>query len=197
MTISSIEEINTPRLILRQWQESDKIHFARLNADQEVMKFFPRKLTAEESGAMADRIRVGIDEKGWGFWAVELKSENQFIGFIGVNQPMYNLPFSPCIEIGWRLARQYWGSGLATEGARAALNIAFSKLEFDEIVSFTPLINIPSISVMKKLGMTDSNQNFIHPQVPEDSSLSEHVLYKITKDEWNHLADDNQYESIR
>lgn len=173
--------IETNRLKLRQWQPSDYAPFAKLNSDSEVMKYFPSTLSEEESNALAQRLESTIDLNGWGFWAVEHKSSNQFIGFVGINSPTADLPFKPCIEIGWRLAKPFWRKGYATEAAQESLKFAFSYLNLTEVVSFTPVHNQPSQAVMKKLGMYDAKQNFIHPSVPDGNVLQEHVLFKISK----------------
>lgn len=130
--------------------------------------------------------RERISERGWGFWATELKATEEFIGFIGIEEPNIDLPFEPCMEIGWRLAYEYWGKGYATEGAVAALRFAFQVLRKDEIVSFTVVQNARSEAVMRKLGMHRSPSTFEHPNVPEDSGLKTHCLYTITRKEWKH-----------
>jgi len=176
--------IETQRLILRQWQQGDYAEFAKLTASTVVMKYFPRTLTAEQSADGIEKSKSSIKNKGFGFWAVELKQTKEFIGFIGINDPGDSLPFSPCVEIGWRLAQKYWGQGLASEGARASLQFAFTELGLSEIVSFTPVLNRNSEKVMKRIGMTNTTQNFIHPGLNNDHKLAEHLLYKITLDQW-------------
>lgn len=123
-----------------------------------------------------------ISNQGWGFWAVELKSTNSFIGFVGLHQADVELPFSPCVEIGWRLSKKYWNNGYATEAGRAALKFAFEILKLNQVVSFTSLKNKRSQAVMQRLNMINTNQNFEHPKLPIGHQLREHVLYKITKD---------------
>lgn len=172
--------LETERLILREWKESDLEPFYRLNSDPEVMAFFPARLTKSESDVLATEIQRRISDNGWGFWAVELKSEQQFIGLTGLNVPTIDLPFNPCIEVGWRLARKYWGYGYAQEGARKAMEFAFDVLSCEELVSFTSLLNKRSELVMQRLGMVNTGNNFFHPGVPSDSPLSEHVLYRMT-----------------
>jgi len=148
------------------------------------MEFYPNILTELESNSLAEKFYNLILEQGWGFWAVELKSNKQFIGFVGLNKPDAVLPFSPCVEIGWRLAKNYWGKGYATEAAKAVLKYAFETLQLDEVVSFTSIHNIKSKSVMEKLHMINTMQNFDHPNIPAEHKLKEHVLYKITKAQW-------------
>ena len=179
-----IGSIATERLILRQWKESDLFPFYRLNSDPEVMKFFPALLSREESDEFASEIRLRIEENGWGLWAVEERKSKKFIGFVGLNQPIIELPFSPCIEVGWRLAKEYWGKGYATEAGEKALEYAFVILAVNEVVSFTAAINSRSESVMQRLGLANSHSNFNHPAVPPHSQLCEHVLYKISLEQW-------------
>ncbi|MCE3233645.1 MAG: rimL [Rickettsiaceae bacterium] len=171
--------IQTPRLILRHWKESDLLPFAALNADPEVMRFFPSTLTKEESDAMAERIKASFTQDGFGLWAAELKEEGQFIGFIGLNRPSFEAHFTPCVEISWRLAKEYWNKGYATEGAKAALEYGFNKLDLHEIVSFTAVINTPSRRVMEKIGMKREPQDdFDHPKLSDGNPLLRHVLYR-------------------
>lgn len=181
-------DLTTNRLRLRQWQDSDYAAFAELNADAEVMKYFPDTLSREQSDALIQRVSAGIRKNGWGFWAVEIKHTGRFIGFVGLNTPSAPLPFNPCVEIGWRLARQHWRNGYATEAAKYALHFAFDTLNLNEVVSFTPVLNTPSQKVMQKIGMTNTGQNFTHPNVPAGNQLEEHVLYKITRSAWNKCA---------
>ena len=176
--------LETKRLVLRQWQATDLPAFAVLNADPEVMRYFPKPLSRAESDAMAHKCQALIAAKGWGFWAAALKSTGHFIGLVGLHQPQADLPFAPCIEVGWRLQQQYWGHGYATEAASAALAFAFETLTEDAVVAFTTVENKRSRAVMTRLGFTDTQQNFMHPDLPEDHVLAEHVLYKLTKADW-------------
>lgn len=179
-----ISQLETARLVLRQWKKSDFPDFALLNSDPEVMEYFPNTLSKSESDSMAERCKSLISERGWGFWVAELKENSRFLGFVGLHQPKDTLPFSPCVEIGWRLSKQYWGKGYATEAANRSLLYAFEDLQFDEVVSFTPDSNSRSRAVMERLGMVNSGQNFKHPDIPKNHPLSLHVLYKITNTEW-------------
>jgi RimJ/RimL family protein N-acetyltransferase len=168
-------------LVLRRWQPGDIEPFASLNADPRVMEFFPATLSRSESEAMILEIEKRIDKLGAGLWAVELKENKEFIGFIGLNVPDYPLPFSPCVEIGWRLAFDYWGKGYAQEGARASLAFGFEQLGLREIVSFTTAGNLRSRRVMERIGMTyDPSGDFDHPRLPERHPLLRHVLYRKT-----------------
>ena len=144
------------------------------------MQYFPAPLNTQQSNQLAEKISTRLDDQGWGFWAAELKNTAQFMGFVGLNNPTYSLPVSPCMEIGWRLARPYWGLGYATEAARAALQFGFNQLNVDKIYAFASVANTRSINVMLRLGMTDTHKNFEHPIIPAGHTLSEHVLYKIT-----------------
>lgn len=174
-------EIATPRLRLRRWKPGDREPFARLNADAQVMRFFPKTLSPAESDEMAERIERGFALRGFGFYAVELRESESFIGFIGLSVPAFEAHFTPCVEIGWRLAEQHWNRGLATEGARAAVAHAFEKLKIRELVAFTAEQNAPSRRVMEKLGMTrDPADDFDHPVLPEGHALRRHVLYRLS-----------------
>jgi RimJ/RimL family protein N-acetyltransferase len=178
--MTELIEPTTARLVLRQWRSSDRSPFAALNADPRVMEFFPSPLTREQSDAMADRCESLIDERGWGLWAVELKADRSFIGFVGLHIPDARLPFAPCTEIGWRLAFDYWGHGFATEAAREALRAGFEVLGLEEIVSFTVVANSRSRAVMERLGMKESG-SFEHPSLPVGHSLREHCLYRLRR----------------
>jgi len=182
--MTSLIEIQTERLFLRQWRREDRKPFAAMNADPEVMRYFPATLTHEQSDAMADRCQMSLEKRGWGLWAVELKAERSFIGFVGLSIPVANLPFMPCVEIVWRLASSAWGKGFATEAGRAALRVAFVDLQLAEIVSFTSVINTRSRAVMERLGMKEDNQTFEHPGVPIGNLLREHCLYRLSFEEW-------------
>jgi RimJ/RimL family protein N-acetyltransferase len=179
--------LSTPRLLLRQWRDADLDAFAALNADARVMAHFPSTIERCASDAMALRCRDLIDERGWGFWAAELKADGSFIGFIGLHVPAPDLPFSPCVEIGWRLAFRYWGQGYASEGAREALRFGFQWLRLEEIVAFTALTNMRSQAVMRRIGMQDRGERFAHPALPEGHALREHYLMRLTRREWEGL----------
>jgi RimJ/RimL family protein N-acetyltransferase len=177
--------LETGRLILRQWKRSDYAPYAALNADRVVMAFFTSTFTRRESNVMVSYLHGLISRRGWGVWAVERKSDGAFIGSVGLHVPRTRLPFSPCVEVGWRLAQAYWGQGYATEAASASLRFGFEVLDLPEIVAFTPLLNTRSVAVMQRLGMkTDPADNFAYPDVPAVSPLSEHCLYRITREMW-------------
>ncbi len=159
-----------------------------MNADPRVMEHMPALLTREESDRMAARITVGFEENAFGPWAVEVPGGAPFIGYTGLSVPSFDAPFTPCVEVGWRLAHQSWGAGYATEAARAAINDGFERLELDEIVAFTVLANRRSWRVMEKLGMhRDEADDFDHPRLPEGHALRRHVLYRVTRVEWGRL----------
>ena len=189
-------EIETPRLVLRQWRQPDREPYAALNADPAVMEFFPAPLDRAASDAMVDAWREQIDKRGWSNWAVEVRATAQFIGFVGLTVPRRVLPFSPCVEIGWRLARAHWGQGYATEGARAALRAGFERFGLDEVVSFTALLNLRSRAVMERIGMRDAEQDFDHPAVPEGHRLRPHCLYRISRDEWRTIAASEAHRGV-
>lgn len=182
--MSKVIEIQTRRLRLRQWRNSDWPLFAALNADSEVMAFYPHPLEASESNALAEKFTALIAMKGWGFWAVERIEDGEYIGFVGLNEPSYELPVSPCVEIGWRLAKPYWGHGYATEAGVASLFVAFERLALTEIFSFTSVGNRNSRAVMQRLNMVNTHHNFSHPMIPDNHPLQEHVLYRIDKQGW-------------
>jgi RimJ/RimL family protein N-acetyltransferase len=172
--------LHTDRLILRQWRDADLEPFAALNADPRVREYFPSCLTRAESDASAQKIRAAFDARGYGLWAVEVPGGAPFIGFIGLAEPSFTAPFTPCVEIGWRIAHAAWGRGYATEGARAALACAFERLDLAELVSMTTPGNLRSRHVMEKLGMRrDPTDDFDHPNLPPRSPLRRHVLYRL------------------
>ena len=169
-------------MLLRQWEARDREPFARLNADPRVMEFMPACLTAEQSDAMINRIEAHFHEHGFGLYAAELTSERRLIGFVGLFVPRFQAHFTPCVEIGWRLAAEHWGQGLATEGARAVVRYAFEMLGLPEIVSFTVPANVRSRRVMEKIGMTrNPDDDFDHPNLPEGHPLRRHVLYRLNR----------------
>lgn len=174
--------LETERLVLRAWREEDREPFAALNADPRVMEYMPGCLSRQESDALANRIAAHFQQHGFGLFAAELRHTRKFVGFIGLSVPLFQAHFTPCIEIGWRLAAEYWNNGLATEGARAAVRYAFNTLHLDELVSFTVAGNAASRRVMEKIGMTrDPAGDFDHPNLPEGHPLRTHVLYRLAR----------------
>ena len=174
--------LKTDRLLLREWRESDKPAFARMNADLRVMEFFPAPLTRAESDQLFARIQSHLRQHGFGLYAAELLGTGSFLGFIGLATPSFQSTFTPCVEIGWRLTADSWGQGLATEGAREVARYAFDDLGLGELVSFTVAANARSRRVMEKLGMThDAADDFEHPRLPEGHPLRRHVLYRLRR----------------
>jgi RimJ/RimL family protein N-acetyltransferase len=235
--------LTTQRLILRPWRETDWDGFARLNADPAVMEFMPRCLSRDESDAIAARYQAGIEARGWGFWAVEVKGADDrargesavtasgadaagagesdssmpgvdargesnvaaaigkssvaspdgavvgattprpaFIGFVGLSVPRFVAHFTPCVEIGWRLSKEHWGNGYASEAATACLRFGFEKLTLKQIVAFTVPLNKRSIGVMERIGMSrNPADDFDHPNLPPGDRLRRHVLYRMNR----------------
>jgi RimJ/RimL family protein N-acetyltransferase len=182
--VDAIEGIRTDRLLLRPWRTEDLPAFAAMNADPKVMEHFPAALSKEESESAMARIVSHFATHGFGFWAVEVPGRAPFIGFIGLSIPRFVAHFTPCVEIGWRLAQEHWGRGYATEGARAALLDGFNRLDLDQIVSFSVPTNLRSRRVMEKLGMhTAPDDDFDHPLVPARHRLRRHLLYRLSRTE--------------
>lgn len=173
--------LQTDRLLLRPWRDEDLPAFAALNGDPEVMEFMPRLLSRAESDAFADRIRRRIEAEGWGLWALDVPGVAPFAGYVGLSVPSFEAPFTPSVEIGWRLARACWGRGYATEAARLAVDHGFCALGLEEIVSFTYEGNMRSRAVMQRLGMRhDASGDFDHPALP-GHWLQRHVLYRLPR----------------
>jgi RimJ/RimL family protein N-acetyltransferase len=174
------QELHTDRLILRRWRVEDRLPFAALNADPRVMQYFPAILSRDESDARVERIEAHFRDHGYGLWAVEIPGLTPFAGFIGLAVPAFQAHFTPCVEVGWRLAADFWECGYSTEGARAALQFGFQHLGLSEIVSYTVLVNQRSRRVMQKLSMTRRpDDDFDHPLLPAGHALRRHVLYRI------------------
>ena len=174
--------LRTERLLLRRWRPEDSEPFARLNADPQVMEYFPATLTRAQSDELIERIEDSFRSDGFGLWAVEMPGEIELAGFVGlINQKSEQLPFAPAVEVGWRLSRESWGRGIATEAARASVAFGFGELGLEEIVSFTTVANTRSRAVMERLGMRrDPAEDFIHPSLEPDHPLAPHVLYRVT-----------------
>lgn len=174
------DTIKTERFLLRRWRDSDRLPFQQMNSDPRVMEFFPALLSPAESDALVDRAHANFDHHGFGPFAVELLENQFFIGFIGLSIPNFDATFMPAVEVGWRLAFDSWGRGLATEGARAVVNYGFEELGLDGLVSFTVPGNLRSRRVMEKIGMTHNpNDDFDHPNLPEGHPMRRHVLYRL------------------
>jgi len=175
-----IGPLRTERLLLRQWREADIAPFAAMNADPKVMEFFPSLRTANETRDLVDRLTASFAADRMGFWALELPGEAPFIGFTGIMRVAFPAPFTPAVEIGWRLAPRFWGMGLATEAARASLADGFGRCGLREIVSLAVPANTRSRAVMDRIGMAhDPDGDFDHPDIPAGHEFQRHVLYRI------------------
>jgi ribosomal-protein-alanine N-acetyltransferase len=181
-------ELQTERLLLRRWRESDREAFAGLNADPLVMEHFPALLSAAESDFVLEQIEAGFRANGFGIWCVE-RSDGTFLGLTGLSVVPFNDHFTPAVEVGWRLLPSAWGHGYATEAAQASLSFGFEQVGLGEIVSFASVGNARSIAVMARLGMhRDPDGDFTHPLMDSTHRLAPHVLYRLSADEWSATA---------
>jgi RimJ/RimL family protein N-acetyltransferase len=172
--------LTSGRICLRRWREEDRQAFAAMNCDARVMEFFPGRLNRRESDALLDRIEKHFGEHDYGLWAIEVAGVAPFIGFAGLAVARFSAPFTPCVEVGWRMAFEHWGHGYATQAARLALGYGFGTLALSKVVSFTSAGNHRSRAVMKRLGMRrDPAADFDHPSLPEGHALRRHVLYQL------------------
>ena len=172
--------LSSGRVCLRRWRDEDREAFAAMNSDARVMEFFRGRLSRVESDAMVDRIQKHFSEHDFGLWAIELPGVAPFIGFAGFDVARFSAPFTPCVEVGWRLAFEHWGHGYATEAARLALGFGFGTLALSDVVSFTSATNHRSRAVMERLGMRrDPVEDFDYPSFPEGHPLRRHVLYRL------------------
>jgi RimJ/RimL family protein N-acetyltransferase len=186
--------IETDRLLLRPWREADREPWAAMNADRQVREFFPGTLTREQSDASLDALNGHIISHGYGFWALEDRASGEFLGFTGLLNTSFPAPFTPCVEIGWRLVRHAWSKGYATEAALASLDHGFQRLGLASIVSFAVVANARSRRVMERIGMRRiPDGDFDHPNIPAGDPLRRHVLYRITAAEH---AKRNQTRSV-
>lgn len=177
----NFDEVRTERLLLRRWRDSDRAPFAELNADPEVMRYFPAPLDRAASDRSVDRIEQRLEEQGFGLWALEVLADGEFIGFTGLNPMPEGIPGAGGQEVGWRLARHAWHHGYATEAARAALDVGLVQLGLPVIWSMTAVLNRPSEAVMQRLGMVRDG-TFDHPGIEAGHPLRPHVLYRIGAD---------------
>jgi ribosomal-protein-alanine N-acetyltransferase len=185
MTGPTIPELETDRLALRSWRDADREPFAELNADPRVAEFLGPPLDRAASDALVHRIVARWASDGHGLWVVERRADGAFLGFVGLAAPTFEAAFTPCIEVGWRIAAPHWGHGYATEAARAALRFGYEECDLPEIVSFTTVANVRSRAVMERLGMTrDPADDFDHPRLAEGNPLRPHVLYRLPRDVW-------------
>jgi RimJ/RimL family protein N-acetyltransferase len=185
MEVTAVPVLTTERLVLRGWTDADKVAFAAMNADPRVMELFPSVLTADESDALIARTMEAFREVGFGLWAVERRRDRALLGFVGLAAPVWEAAFTPCVEIGWRLAFDAWGHGYATEAGRAVLEFAFERLGLTQVVSFAMVANRRSRAVMERLGMShDAADDFDHPRLAAGHPLRRHVLYRLSADRW-------------
>ncbi|MBD1228909.1 GNAT family N-acetyltransferase [Xenorhabdus griffiniae] len=180
-----VVELETERLRLRAWKAEDREPFFRLSSNPDVMEFFPDILTKTQSDTFIDNcIRKFEMQGGWGLWAVELKQNGEFIGSVGLNVPNIKFPFSPFVEIGWRLDKPFWRQGYTCEAARRIFDFAFTEIGLEEVVAFTTISNYRSENVMKKLGMVRDEKTFLHPGLEKNHPLREHVLYRLRRSDF-------------
>lgn len=176
-------ELETPRLRLRGWQDSDLTPLTQMCADPRVMRYFPALFSRDDCAAAMARCRIHFARHGFGFWALERKDDGRFIGMAGLAWSRLQQPFCPAVEIGWRLASDQWRQGLAREAAEAALDYAFERLQLAEVVAYTAALNEPSRGLMEALGMQhEPQEDFEHPGVAEGHPLRPHVLYRMRRD---------------
>jgi 3-dehydroquinate dehydratase / shikimate dehydrogenase len=180
--VARVPTIETPRLRLRDWRDSDVEAWVRLNANPRVTEFFHKRYTRVDCEASAAVIREQLERNGFGWWAVEVRGGAAFAGVIALQVVPFEAPFTPANEIGWRFAFEHWGRGYATEGARAALDYAFDELHWPEVVAFTAASNRRSRRVMERVGMThDPTDDFDHPKIEPSHPLRRHVLYRARR----------------
>lgn len=174
--------IETDRLILRTWKDKDIKPYFLINQDPKVIEFLGGALTMEQVQDFIKAQNIQYQERNYALWAAELKESGEMIGFIGLHYVDWEAHFTPAIEIGWRLGSQYWGNGYATEGAKACLSYGFNKIGLREIIAITVPANVRSRRVMEKLGLKrDMGDDFVHPELPHDHHLSQHVLYRLAR----------------
>jgi RimJ/RimL family protein N-acetyltransferase len=174
------DHVRTDRLLMRRWRDSDRGLFAAMNADVEVMRYFPGLMTATDSDAFVDRIEARFETQGFGLWALELVETGEFLGYTGLNPMPDGVPGAGGMEIGWRLKRSAWGQGYATEAAHAAVDVAFNGVGLGELWSMTAVLNEPSQAVMRRIGMTLYGR-FEHPAIDVDSPIRPHVAYRLER----------------
>jgi RimJ/RimL family protein N-acetyltransferase len=183
-------QLDTPRLILRRWQEADRAPFAEMNSDPVVMHYFAAPMTREQSDEAIDRYLAAFDREGFSFFATIERNTGAFIGTIGLQtmrDAVPNLP-QPAVEIGWRLTQSAQGKGYASEGARTIVDFAFNKRRLNEVVAITALPNQASRRVMEKLGMTRRSElDFDHPRVPAGHQYQRHTLYSLRNPNFNEV----------
>ncbi len=173
-------EIRTPRLLLRRFRDEDRAPFAAMNTDPQVMEHFADHLTCEQSDGFIDRVEARFAERGYAVWAVGVVGGPDFIGYVGPWDADFTAPFTPAVEVGWRLTPSAWGHGYATEAAIVAADDAFVRCDLPEILSFTAATNLRSRAVMGRIGLVrDVNGDFLHPRIPDGHPVQPHVLYRF------------------
>jgi RimJ/RimL family protein N-acetyltransferase len=177
--------LRTARLLLRRWRADDLDAFAELNADPAVMKHFPAPLQRHESAELMERIEACFQQRGYGLWAVEVPEQAPLIGFVGLWPATPPLPFAPAVELGWRVAAEHWGRGLAREAAAAAADFAYDELGLHSLLAYAAARNLRSRRLMDRLGMRrDPAEDFDHPGLERGHPLAPHVLYRLDADDW-------------
>jgi len=177
--MQKITELETKQFYLRQWREEDFIPYEALTSNSDIMKFFPKTLTPQESKKAALKFQNLLSTRGWGFWAVEEKKSGKFIGYAGLHSPSTSFPFSPCVEIAWRMESKYWNNGTVLELGKSILTHALEVLKLEKVVYFSSIHNRQAKTVMEALGMVNQHKNFHHPFVSTEHHLSEHYLFQI------------------
>jgi RimJ/RimL family protein N-acetyltransferase len=173
-------QLRSARTLLRDWRDSDLPDWVAMNADPAVRRYFPSIPSADEALAEASRMRANIAQRGWGVWALQIPGVMDFAGFVGLHVPSFEAPFMPAVEMGWRLRREAWGQGWASEAAAAAAAFAFDSLELDEVVAYTTLANEPSRRVMRRIGMRhQDSDDFDHPGLESGHPMRRHALYRL------------------
>lgn len=182
------QTIETERLLIRPWtlSEQDRHFFHHINSDEAVMRFYPYRWSREQSDEMLERLHPLVERDGFGWAAACLKATGEPIGFAGLSSVMFEAAFAPAVEIGWRLCENYWGHGYATEAAAALLEYGFDTLGMNEIVSYAVESNVPSIAVMKRIGMLAAPTfDFDHPNVPDTfPHLKRHAFFRLSREDW-------------
>jgi RimJ/RimL family protein N-acetyltransferase len=174
------DRLRTARLVMRRWRDSDRAPFAAMNADSDVMRYFPATMDQAQTDAFVDLIEERFETQGFGLWALELAETAEFVGYTGLNPMVDGVPGAGGMEVGWRLARPFWGHGYATEAARAAVDVAFDGAGLTEVWSMTAVLNVPSQAVMRRIGMT-LHGYFDHPRIDAESPLRPHVVYRLQR----------------
>lgn len=178
-------ELRTERLLLRTWQPADLRGFAALNGDPQVMQHFPSVMSRSQSDAMARRMQAHFVQFGFGYWLLERHEQPGLIGVLGLQQVAFAAPFTPAVEIGWRIQQAHWRQGYALEAARAVLACAFNRLQLEQVLAFTVPANVPSQALMQRLGMQHApSEDFQHPLLPPGHPLRSHLLYRLRRTAW-------------